>query len=65
VKDAISASDLPSHCRTWDDKRRVWVPKTRWATATEANKAAGKKMRGYKCKTGQHFHIGHPGKGSR
>lgn len=68
MKDAISASDLPSNCRTWDDRRRVWMPKTRYATAAEANAVAGKKMRGYKCKAtsgGAHFHVGHPSKGSR
>lgn len=65
MKDTISASDLPKHCRTWDDKRRAWVPKTRYADATAARAAAGKKMRAYRCIAGEHFHVGHPSNGTR
>lgn len=62
-KDAIAAGDLSSHCRRWDDKRRVWVPKDRYATAAEVKAVIrkGKEKRAYKCKAssvGEHFHVG-------
>ena len=63
AKDAIAASDLPAHCRRWDDRRRVWVPKDRYATAADAKAVIrkDKEKAAYKCKAtsvGEHFHIG-------
>jgi hypothetical protein len=65
VKDTIEASDLPAACRTWDGRRRAWVPKTRWASEHEAEKDAPRGQRAYRCKAGAHFHLGHPSKGKR
>lgn len=68
-KEPITASDLPSACRTWDDKRRVWVPKARYASDREASLAVRKdpRLSAYRCKASKdpaHFHVGHT-KGSR
>lgn len=63
-RDAVSPADLPAACRTWDDRRRVWVPKVRYATEREARAALGKdrRMQAYPCpaaQVGRHFHLGH------
>lgn len=63
-RDPIAASDLPAACRTWDSKRRVWVPKVRYASDREAAAALGndRRMTAYRCKASQvgtHFHVGH------
>lgn len=68
MKEPITASDLPSACRTWDKRRRVWVPKTRYVSDSEASKAAPRGQQAYRCKAAQvgvHFHVGHPSKGGR
>lgn len=67
-KDPVAPGDLPSACRTWDARRRVWVPKARYADQPTARSAAGKKMRAYRCvatSVGEHFHVGHPSQGRR
>ena len=63
AKDPIAVGDLPSHCRRWDDKRRVWVAKDRYATMAEAKAVIrkNKEQSAYKCKAtsvGEHFHVG-------
>lgn len=63
MKDPVSAEDLPAKCRRWDDKRRVWVAKQRFATAADADAVArtDKTLSAYKCpasSVGQHFHVG-------
>lgn len=67
-KPPVGVDELPSQCRTWDHKRRVWVPKARYASDREAAKAAPKGQQSYRCKAtsvGVHFHTGHPSKGTR
>jgi hypothetical protein len=62
MKEAIAVGDLPSACRTWDNKRRVWVAKTKYGTEAEADRAAGRGMRAYRCnakRSEPHFHVGH------
>jgi hypothetical protein len=60
----VAPSDLPAACRTWDDRRRVWVPKRRYGSEREARFALGndRRMEPYPCKAsqvGRHWHLGH------
>lgn len=64
-KATVRPSELPAACRTWDDRRRAWKPKARFATEHEARRLVGKKMRAHLCPTGDHYHVGHPSQGRR
>jgi hypothetical protein len=63
-RDLVQVADLPTACRTWDDRRRGWTAKKRYAASNEAQaaaKAGGPKLEAYPCPSkagGAHFHVG-------
>jgi hypothetical protein len=61
ARETVAPNELPSRCRTWDARRRAWVPKLRYDDAATAREVIGKDRTKVSYKCGDHWHVG--GKG--